>query len=564
MQQQNNPWQTATILGSIWGAFEIVAGSLLHNVGVPMVAGTFLSALGVIILVSGVRVFGGQGVFWRAALVCAALKTVSPSPVILSPMLGITIEGLLMELGVLLAGTNIIGYAIGGGLALLSVLAFKLFRLIMIYGVDIIEAYKSIFNIPILSGITESKSYLIPVILFILIYFIIGAFAAYTGYKGGNRIKSKINVDNIRLIKQANGFKPLNPSGYKGGVTFLLFHIAWLTVFIFIKNYVNPIYWLSGGILYLMLCLLRYGRVRQLMSRPTFWITIIIISAISSVFIQLGKDGSSIQVYKILENSLIILVRASVVLVAFACISIEMMSKGVSRHFGNSKFLPLAKSYNQAHHALPHLLATLKKDSRKVFQPIPLIEKMFTHFTYESNSAYPNKIFIITGDRQSGKTTFMKEMVALIEKEEIPLAGFIAEGLWDNNQQRSGFNLVTLPKKESILLCDRTTKEWLQFHSFFFNPTAIRLGKNALQNTQANAVVFVDEIGKFELEGKLWADDLSTLLSTHNGPIVLSIRNIYIDEVKQRWNLTNVIVVDASTECPEDICKQIVRVTTNP
>jgi nucleoside-triphosphatase THEP1/uncharacterized protein YneF (UPF0154 family) len=520
--------------------------------------------LGVIILVSGVRVFGGQGVFWRAALVCAALKTVSPSPVILSPMLGITIEGLLMELGVLLAGTNIIGYAIGGGLALLSVLAFKLFRLIMIYGVDIIEAYKSIFNIPILSGITESKSYLIPVILFILIYFIIGAFAAYTGYKGGNRIKSKINVDNIRLIKQANGFKPLNPSGYKGGVTFLLFHIAWLTVFIFIKNYVNPIYWLSGGILYLMLCLLRYGRVRQLMSRPTFWITIIIISAISSVFIQLGKDGSSIQVYKILENSLIILVRASVVLVAFACISIEMMSKGVSRHFGNSKFLPLAKSYNQAHHALPHLLATLKKDSRKVFQPIPLIEKMFTHFTYESNSAYPNKIFIITGDRQSGKTTFMKEMVALIEKEEIPLAGFIAEGLWDNNQQRSGFNLVTLPKKESILLCDRTTKEWLQFHSFFFNPTAIRLGKNALQNTQANAVVFVDEIGKFELEGKLWADDLSTLLSTHNGPIVLSIRNIYIDEVKQRWNLTNVIVVDASTECPEDICKQIVRVTTNP
>lgn len=561
MHQQNNPWQTATILGSIWGAFEIVAGSLLHNVGVPMVAGTFLSALGVIILVSGVRVFGGQGVFWRAALVCAALKTVSPSPVILSPMLGITIEGLLMELGVMLAGTNIIGYAIGGGLALLSVLAFKLFRLIMIYGVDIIEAYKSIFNIPILTGITESNSYLVPVVLFILIYFIIGAFAAYTGFKGGNRIKSKINVDNIRLIKQANGFKPLNPSGYKGGIIFLLFHIAWLVVFIFIKNYVNPIYWLSGGILYLMLCLLRYGRVRQLMSRPTFWITIIIISVISSVFIQLGKDGSSVQVYKILESSLIILVRASVVLVSFACISIEMMSKGVSRHFSHSKFSPLAKSYHQAHQVLPQLLTTLRKDTRKLFQPIPLIEKMFTHFTYESNKVYPNQIFIITGDKQSGKTTFLKEMIALLEKGRVPLAGFIAEGLWGNDKQRSGFKLVTLPEKESILLCDRITKEWLQLHSFYFNPTAISLGKSALKNIQANAVVFIDEIGKFELEGKLWADDLSTLLNTHNGPIALSIRNVFVNQVKQQWNLTNVTVVDASTECPEDICKLIVKAT---
>lgn len=561
MHQQNNLWQTATILGSIWGAFEIVAGSLLHNVGVPMVAGTFLSALGVIILVSGVRVFGGQGVFWRAALVCAALKTVSPSPVILSPMLGITIEGLLMELGVLLAGTNIIGYAIGGGLALLSVLGFKLFRLIMIYGVDIIEAYKSVFSISVLTGVTESNSYLIPIVLFILIYFIIGAFAAYTGYKGGNRIKSKINVDNIRLIKQGKGFKPLNSSGYKGGVIFLLFHIAWLAVFIFIKNYVNPIYWLSGGILYLMLCLLRYGRVRQLMSRPTFWITIIFISAVSSVFIQLGKDGSSIQVYKILENSLIIFVRASVVLISFACISIEMMSKGVSRHFSNSKFLPLAKSYHQAHHALPHLLATLKKDSRMVFQPIPLIEQMFTHFTYENNRVYPNKIFIITGDRQSGKTTFLKELVTLVEKSKLPLAGFIAEGLWDNNQQRSGFNLVTLPKKESILLCDRSTKEWLKIHSLFFNPTAISLGKSALQNILANAVVFIDEIGRFELEGKLWSDDLSALLSAHNGPIVLSVRNVFVDEVKKRWNLTNVTVVDAVSELPEDICKLIVKAT---
>ena len=147
MKQPNNPWQVATIIGSVWGAFEVVAGSLLHNLAIPMAAGTILSAMGVMIMVTGARVFGGKGIFWRSALVCAALKTVSPSPVILTPMIGITLEGVVLEAGVVMLGNNLAGYLLGGGLAVLSILGFKLVRLIMIYGTDLVEAYKSVFKI---------------------------------------------------------------------------------------------------------------------------------------------------------------------------------------------------------------------------------------------------------------------------------------------------------------------------------------------------------------------------------------------------------------------------------
>ena len=137
-------WQRAIIGGSIWGALEITLGSVLHNLMVPMAAGTLLASLGVL-TVSAISAPSIQrGFFWRAALICALLKSVSPSAVILPPMVGIALEGVLMELGLLILGTNVLGLLLGGGLALLSIPLFKAIRLYMIYGQGIVEFFNSL------------------------------------------------------------------------------------------------------------------------------------------------------------------------------------------------------------------------------------------------------------------------------------------------------------------------------------------------------------------------------------------------------------------------------------
>ncbi len=558
MKTQPSPWQIASIIGSVWGAFEIVAGSLLHNLAVPTVAGTVLSALGVVIMVTGARVFGGKGIFWRSALVCAALKTVSPSPVILSPMIGITLEGLLMELGTLLLGNGIAGYLLGGGLAVLSILGFKLVRLIMIYGTDLVEAYRSVFSFAFSNEVLSTKGYLIPILILVLIYLAIGAFAALTGYRGGNSIRKKYDVDIIQLLPPQNRYMPTVVKGYKGGVGFLLFHIAWLIIFIFTKNYIPPVYWLSGGAIYLLLCLYRYGRVRRLMSRPTFWIAIVMVSILSSVFITLGKHNSFILSTEFFMQILAILIRASVVIISFSCISIELMSKGVSRHFQGKLFSPLATSYIQAHGALPQLLTTLKGGSRKIFQPIPLIERMFSQFTHQQHKAKnQHPIYIVSADRHAGKTTFIKEIIAWLENQHIPIAGFISEGLWDAQGNRSGFNLITFPQKKSQTLCDRISASWEKHESYYFNPTAVEMGKQALLNAPAGAVVIIDEVGRFELDGKLWADALSEIISRNQNPIIIAVRTPFVNEVMLKWNLSNVKIIDATTDCPEEVAKTI-------
>lgn len=560
MKQQSNPWQVATIIGSVWGAFEVVAGSLLHNLAIPMAAGTILSALGVMIMVTGARVFGGKGIFWRSALVCAALKTVSPSPVILTPMIGITLEGLLMEFGVILLGQNLWGYILGGGLAVVSILGFKLVRLIMIYGTDLIEAYRSVFSFAFSNEFLSSKGYLIPILLIVALYLVLGAFAALTGYRSGNALKESFKRKNIQIIPPNNQYKPSIVKGFKGGLGFLIFHIVWLAAFIFSKNQIPTLFWYAGGVVYITLCVFRYGRIRSLLSRPTFWLIIVMVSVLSSVFIVLGKNGTITLNQELFQNISAIFIRASVVIISFSCISIELMSKGVTRHFRGKAFAPLASSLSSAHNSLPHLIEKLKGFRSGNLKPTPIIEGMFSQFVEETNSqvATPS-VFIVTADRHAGKTTFIKEMIAFLESKNQPLYGFYSDGLWSSNGERAGFNLITLPEKKSTPLCDKISTHWQPFGSFYFNPDAIKLGIEQLENAPEGTIVFIDEIGLFELEGKIWADSLINILSRGKNRIVVSIRRTFIEEAKEKWLLGKAIIVDATVECPEEIAKLFLK-----
>jgi nucleoside-triphosphatase THEP1 len=557
----SRPWQVATIIGSVWGAFEIVAGSLLHNLAVPMVAGTILSAIGVVVMVTGARIYGDKGIFWRSALVCAALKTVSPSPVILSPMIGIALEGVLMEFGVLVLGLNMFGYILGGGFALLSILGFKFIRLIMIYGTDLVEAYKSVFSFAFSAETLTRYGYLLPIILLVAIYMLIGGFAAYTGYKGGNSIKARTKGKVLPNLRHSpDGYKPPMKKGqHKGGVAFLIFHILWLILFITLKERVPAMLWLSGGLVYIMLSIFRYGRIRAMLSKPTFLVVILIVSVVSSITISLGSNEGLRSIQQIMLHGLTIFVRASVVIISFTCIGIELMSKGVSRHFSFKSFASFAHSYQFAHQSLPKLLKDLKLSKGQVHKPMPLIERLFAHFAHTNQSeAMRPKVVIITGDKHSGKTTFVKEMIAHLVNSGVQCTGFFAEGLWQDDGKRASFNLVTLPQNIVIPLSNRENTSWEQHGLFRYNPEALAVGKQLLENATRDSIIFIDEIGKQELDGLIWADAFENVLHRNTNTIVITVRKSFLEDVVDKWHLNHALVVDATTDCPEEIAKTMV------
>ena len=137
-------WLKAAMLGSLWASIEIILGSFLHNLHIPF-AGTFLASLGLILMINGYKLWPDRGLFWRTALVTAAMKSISPSAIIFGPMVGIFMEGLILEIFARLFRGKWPGFLLGGALAVSWSLFQKIFVLLMTYGPDFVKLYEQLY-----------------------------------------------------------------------------------------------------------------------------------------------------------------------------------------------------------------------------------------------------------------------------------------------------------------------------------------------------------------------------------------------------------------------------------
>lgn len=136
-------WIRASIIGTIWAAAEIVLGSFLHNLRVPF-SGNMLTAIALVILIAVSYRWRQHGLYWRAGVICALMKAMSPSAIIFGPMLAIIAESVLLEVSVRLLGRTYAGFIVGSMLAMSWNLFQKIFNMVIFYGGNLVEIYSSI------------------------------------------------------------------------------------------------------------------------------------------------------------------------------------------------------------------------------------------------------------------------------------------------------------------------------------------------------------------------------------------------------------------------------------
>lgn len=148
-------------------------------------------------------------------------------------------------------------------------------------------------------------------------------------------------------------------------------------------------------------------------------------------------------------------------------------------------------------------------------------------------------VVILSGEGQSGKTTLLAALVALLRREGVKVSGILAEGLWKNGV-RSGFNLIDLSDNSLIPLARRIPDNDLHTGiPFDFFETGLAAGMKALSpESCADAdVVIVDEVGFLELQGKGWSSSLQSLLEIEGMVHVWAVRQKLLDRVRAAWRL---------------------------
>lgn len=194
-------WIKASIIGTTWAASEIVLGSFLHNLKVPF-SGNVLAAIGIIILISVSYIWTEKGLFWRAGIICAVMKTMSPSAVIFGPMIAILSEAVLLEISTRLFGKSLVGFIIGAMLAMSWNLFQKIINFIIFYGFNIVELYTNLIKLAQKQLNIEFDIVWLPVLILLIVYCILGLISAIIGIKVG-----------LKILKQPAKYKANNVSG---------------------------------------------------------------------------------------------------------------------------------------------------------------------------------------------------------------------------------------------------------------------------------------------------------------------------------------------------------------
>ena len=109
------------------------------------------------------------------------------------------------------------------------------------------------------------------------------------------------------------------------------------------------------------------------------------------------------------------------------------------------------------------------------------------------------------------------------------------------------FNILDLVSGKILPLASRRFSEgWEPIGNFYFNPEGMLMGKNILEDPliNNNDLIVVDEIGPFELEGKIWAESLTRLLAMRSSPVLLVVREQLVSRVIQQWSLKDVMIIE--------------------
>ncbi|MBE0661875.1 MAG: AAA family ATPase [Bacteroidales bacterium] len=167
-------------------------------------------------------------------------------------------------------------------------------------------------------------------------------------------------------------------------------------------------------------------------------------------------------------------------------------------------------------------------------------------------------ICFITGDQGVGKTTFVKKLAALLITSGYECGGFYAEGYWKNGI-RDGFDIVEINGLKRERLCNTVSEvNDEQFHRFFFKQKGMELGYQILKTSEGKqAIVFIDEVGGFELNGKGWAEAIFRLL--HNPPsiMILAVRTSFEQAVTEKFEADPINCWDVNQVSPELAFQQL-------
>ncbi len=550
-------WLRAAVIGSLWASLEIVVGSFLHNIRMPF-AGTTLAFLSLSLLIGFHQKWQDKGLILRAGIIAALMRSLSPSVIIIGPMVGIFLEALLLESAIRVFGKNKFAYFVGAFVALSSALLQKIVAILIFYGFDIVVVLKNTYKFALhqLNFPSLAPNTLISIL--IVFYIIIALIATYLGsFAGKKAIRNENQALAISFAGESTLF--INNPKQKQVVALLFLHILAIIGGLFLLGFAPYYFSIPVVMLYVLLIKFKYQNTFKRLSKPKFWIQLFVIILFAALFFN-GFNTKRFFDIRGLIAGVTMSFRAILLVAAFAAISFELRNPVVKAVLYKKGFSKLYVSLGLAFGVLPSLLEQIAKPKNIMLSPSKQIARLINFAddllqSFQKELDKNQRIIIISGEQRQGKTTFLKSVIEQLKEEKIAFDGIIAEGI-DQNEKRKGFKINHLKTGKIFPLATTTTKpNFIKYGRFYFDPVIFTEVNDILKNAESDYVI-IDEIGPLEIQGKGWSESIDELL-TKNTPMIWVVRKSLLEKVINHWQITKAQVFDIGKYQVSDVITSI-------
>lgn len=542
----NEKWIKASIIGTIWAASEIVLGSFLHNLRIPF-SSNFLTGIGIIIMISTSHKWSERGLFWRSGLICALMKTMSPSGVIFGPMVAIFSQSVMLELFTGVFGRNVIGYLAGAVFAMTWNLFHKILNLIIYYGFNITNIYTDLLKYAEKQLNTDFDLVWSPIIALAVIYASLGVIAGVTGMIVGRRL-----VREPAEYRQSNVWQHRNE--IVSGVQLFNYSVTWLSVnFVLIitafilLNYTAWPVWSIAIAAIVTVWIVRYKRALKQLRKPRLWISFILITMAASFVIGKIQSGDWMRG---LETGIKMNFRATIVILGFSVLGTELNNQRVKDFFARTAFRQLPFAMEMSIKSLPMMISSVPDIKVILRDPVSVIYSLTSQIEQrltEVKKELSKHIYIITGDIGEGKTTQTRKLVELLRAGKADVKGIYTPRIMTGNQT-TGYDLIDIESGSRVpFLRADNNSETRKIGRYCIIPAAVQTGLESLTGAMTGNpdVIVVDEIGKMELSNECWYEKIDGLLKVP-AILVFAVRDSFVSDIVKKWEMKEYSVLTVS------------------
>jgi len=166
-----------------------------------------------------------------------------------------------------------------------------------------------------------------------------------------------------------------------------------------------------------------------------------------------------------------------------------------------------------------------------------------------SEKATPS-LWIVSGGRCTGKTTWCANVVEQARDEGIRVGGFLCPAEFNNNQKIS-FDLVDITSGETRLFGRRSNEvnQGLRVGSWRLDLNVIAWGNHILQSSDSKDLLIIDELGDLEFNhGGGFQEAFPIVDVGSNQTIIVVIRPDLLDAAIRRWPHAQIIQIGEVAE----------------